>query len=73
MTSGGVTYICVTVVITSGQVKCNILTHHGFIFVTEIVNGEAQYMMAKALIITFVINNHLSDQDNEPAIAWEKA
>lgn len=40
--------------------------------VTETVNGTAQYTLAKAIIITFVINNHVVDEDNKRAIAWEK-
>ena len=42
------------------------------LIVTEMVNGSAQYTLAKAIIITFVINNHVHDQDNKRAIAWEK-
>ena len=40
--------------------------------VTETVNGTAQYTLAKAIIITFVINNHVDDAKNKPAVAWEK-
>lgn len=43
------------------------------IVTTEIVDGEAQYMTANVIIITFVINNHLIKDDNDPAVAWEKA
>jgi len=41
--------------------------------VTEIVNGTAQYESAKAIIITFVINNHVNEEENKAAVAWERA
>jgi len=41
--------------------------------ITDVVNGSAQYDMAKAIIITFVINNHNEKEKNKPAEKWEKA
>ena len=37
--------------------------------VTEIVNGTAQFVTAKAIFITFVINNHANEEANKPAEA----
>lgn len=52
-------------------VSCLAIGHANASF-TETVNGTAQYTLAKAIVITFVINNHLHDDDNKAAIAWEK-
>jgi len=38
--------------------------------VTETVNGTTQYQTARAIIITFVFNDHI---DEEAVEAWEKA
>ncbi|XP_065898211.1 NPC intracellular cholesterol transporter 1-like isoform X1 [Dysidea avara] len=39
----------------------------------DMVNGSAQYDMARAIIITFVINNHNEKEKNKPAEKWEEA
>lgn len=41
--------------------------------ITEVVNGSAQYDMARAIIITFVINNNKNKDKNKPAEKWEEA
>lgn len=43
-----------------------------FITITATVNGRAEYMTAEAIIITLVINNHVNEDLNKPAEAWEK-
>ena len=48
------------------------LNYGSFCVVTETVNGTAQYTLAKAIIVTFIINNHVKSEDNKRAEAWEK-
>ncbi|XP_065898214.1 NPC intracellular cholesterol transporter 1-like isoform X2 [Dysidea avara] len=38
-----------------------------------VVNGSAQYDMARAIIITLVINNNIDKEKNKPAEKWEEA
>ena len=41
---------------------------------TESESGEEyNYDTATVLIVTFVVNNYLHDDDNKKAMAWEKA
>ena len=41
--------------------------------ITGMVNGSAQYDLSKAIIITFYINNHIDEEQNNPAEQWEAA
>ena len=34
--------------------------------------GNPNYDSAKAMLVTFLLNNHLSDEDNGMALAWEQ-
>ena len=36
-------------------------------------NGGNDYISATALIVTFVVNNHVDERENQKAKAWEKA
>ena len=49
-----------------------------FIIFDSFVSGTADgsgydYDTSTVLIITFVVNNHVSDEQNKKAMAWEKA
>ena len=43
-----------------------------FFLVTELPDGY-NYDTSTVLFVTFVVNNHLHDNDNKRAMAWEKA
>ena len=50
----------------------DVLKYISVCVITDMVNGTAQYTLAKAIVITFVINNHIHEEDNKRAVAWEK-
>ena len=67
--------MCLHHVTVCSVVSCLAVTQGHALYlhlITETVNGTAQYTLAKAIVITFVINNHVKDEDNKRAIAWEK-
>ena len=39
----------------------------------DLPNGSPNYQNATALIISFIVNNHLDDTQNQLAKIWEKA
>lgn len=44
-----------------------------FNFVSALPNGSPNYNNATALIVTFPVNNHVQDEDNQLAKIWEAA